>query len=117
MLLGSLRNMGILENAIFRGVFKASRAKFCHIVSLKLVGYPVNKSCVFAIKYFHKIVGRPNPCNSELVMYVLEDIKRICCHKPPKKTHVTAEKLQQLFGKLRGENMNFLLLEIFSYVF
>ena len=41
---------------------------------------PASRSSVFGIKYFHKIVGHHNPCNSELVNYVLKGIKRICCH-------------------------------------
>ena len=62
--------------------------------------YPAIRSSVFAIKYFHKIVGHHGPFNSELVNYALDGIKRICCHTPKKKnlllrnysTHCTVHK-------------------------
>ena len=46
--------------------------------------YPAIRSSVFAIKYFYKTVSHRDPCDSELNNYVLEGIKRICCHTPKK---------------------------------
>ena len=48
--------------------------------------YPAIRSSVFAIKYFHKIVGHHGSCNNELVNYVLEGIKRISYQTLNKKT-------------------------------
>ena len=67
--------------------------------------YPANISSVFAIKYFHKIVGHQDPCSSELVNYVLEDIKRICGYTP-KKNPVTPQQLRTLYKSLGEHNMN-----------
>ena len=43
--------------------------------------------------YFHKIVGHQDPCNSELVNYVLEGIEKIFCHTPKKKKPFTPQLL------------------------
>ena len=58
-----------------------------YLLSLLQTGksYPAIRSSVFAIKYFHEIVGHHDPCNSELINYVLESIRRIYCHTPNKK--------------------------------
>ena len=49
-----------------------------YLLSLLQTGksYPAIRSSNFAIKYFHKILGHHAPCNSELVNYVLEVIKK-----------------------------------------
>ena len=80
--------MGILKNVVLKVSLEPTEENFIILFLLSLLqagkSYPVNKISVFVIKYFHKIVGYPDSCNSELVMYVLEGIKRICCHTPPK---------------------------------
>ena len=54
-----------------RGVCKAGRKKNYHFYLLSLLpagtSYPVVSSSVFAINYFHKIVGHLDLSNSELV--------------------------------------------------
>ena len=65
---------------------------------------PASRSSVFGIKYFHKIVGHLNPCNSKLVNYVLKGIKRICCHTPKKKPFTS-----QLLHKLKNQKRNLFL--------
>ena len=49
-----------------RGVCKAGRKKNYHFYLLS-TSYPVVSSSVFAINYFHKIVGHLDLSNSELV--------------------------------------------------
>ena len=79
-----------------------------YLLSLLQTGksYPAIRSSVFAIKYFRKIVGHHDPCNSELVNYVLEGIKRICCHTPKKKKPFTPQLLHTLYRSLGEDNMN-----------
>ena len=66
-----------------------------YLLSLLQTGksYPAIRSSVFAIMYFHKIVGHQDPCNSELVNYVLEGIEKIFCHTPKKKKPFTPQLL------------------------
>ena len=47
--------------------------------------YPAIRSSGFVIKYFHTIVEHHDRCNSKLVNYVLEGIRRIYCQTPKKK--------------------------------
>ena len=54
--------------------------------------YQVIKNSVFPTEQFYKVVGC-DPYNSELVMYVLGGINKICCHTPQKKTPITAKQL------------------------
>ena len=79
-----------------------------YLLSLLQIGksYPAIRSTVFAIKYFHKIVRHHDPCNSELVNYVLEGIKRICCHTPTKKKPFTPQLLHTLYRSLGEDNIN-----------
>ena len=58
-----------------------------NLLSLLQTGksYRAIRSSVFAIRYFHKIVGYRDPCDNELVNYILEGIKKLCCHTPKKK--------------------------------
>ena len=74
-----------------------------YLLSLLQTGksYPAIRSSVFAIKYFHKIVGHHDPCNSELVNYVFEGIKRIWSKKP-----FTPQLLHILYRSLGKNNMN-----------
>ena len=57
------------------------------------------------MKYFHKIVGHHDPCNSELINYVLKGIKRTCCHTPKNKTLFTPQLLHTLHRSLGEDNM------------
>lgn len=53
---------------------KTAEDNFIIVLQLNMLqafwGDLVIKRFVFAIKYFHKILGHPDPCNSELAMYV-----------------------------------------------
>ena len=73
--------------------------------------YPAIRSSAFAIKYCHKIVGYHDPCNSELFNYVLEGIKRICCHTPKKKIPFTRQLLHTSYRSLGENNMNLINLK------
>ena len=79
MLLGVFSKMGFLEQLIFRGFHNHSTRKLYHFLSIKPTAnreeLPAIRSSVFAIKYCQKIVNHHDPCNSELVNYVLQGIK------------------------------------------
>ena len=88
---------------------QSQQKKLYHFVSIKLTTnrekLPSHKK-LSEIKYFHKIVGHHDPCNSELVNYVLESIKRICCHTPKKKKSFTPQPLHTLYRSLGEDNTN-----------
>ena len=77
-----------------------------YLLSFQQTGksYPTIKSSVFAIN--GKIVGHHDPCNSELVNYVLEGMKGICCHTPKKKKPFTPQLLHTFYRSLGEDNMN-----------
>ena len=70
--------------------------------------YPVIRSSIFAIKYFHRVIGYQDPCNGDLISYILEGIKRLSCHIPKKKTPITPQQLHTLYIQLGGLNMHLL---------
>lgn len=73
-----------------------------HLLSLLQTGksYPVITRSVFAIKYSHKIVYYLDPCNSEMVNYVLEGIKRICCRSIAKKKSIIPQLLHTHYTEI-----------------
>ena len=66
--------------------------------------YPVIKSTLYAIKFFHKIIGFEEPCKTNLTTLILEGIKRICCHTTQKKGPITPEQLHKIFELLGGDD-------------
>ena len=83
--------------------------------------YQAIRISVFVIKYFRKIVGHHDPCNSELVNYVLEGIKRTCFHTPKKKKPFTPQLLHTLCrswdeDKMNLTNLRTMLLCILSFM-
>ena len=83
--------------------------------------YPVIKSTLYAIKFFHKIIGFEEPCKTNLTTLILEGIKRICCHTTQKKDPITPEQLQKIYELLGGErmtllNLRTLLISVLSFM-
>ena len=89
--------MGFLEQAISRGFYNPAEENLIILYLLTGKSYPAIRSLVFAIKYFHKIIGHHDHCNSELVNNVKEGIKRISCHTPKKKKPFTPQLLHKLY--------------------
>ena len=109
MLLGVFWKMGYLEQSTEVSAIPAEKNFIIlHLLSLLQTGksYPAIRSSVFAVKYFHKIVGHHDPCNSELVNYFWESIRRICCQTPKKKKPFTPQLLHTLYRSLGEDNMN-----------
>jgi len=68
--------------------------------------FPVIKSSLFAIKYYHSIEGLPDPFTSALSNLIYEGIKRICSHQAKKKLPIKIKHLKNMFNILGGNKMD-----------
>ena len=53
----------------------------------------------YGLKWVHDLAGLPDPCNSSLVLHLIESAKRLLSIPVKKKEPVTPEVIQLLFAK------------------
>ena len=85
----------------FRGFCNPSSRKLYHFVSIKLTANQEVLASHSKVNLCHH-----DPCNSELVNYVLEGTKRISYHTPKKEKPFTPHILHPLYRLLDKDNMN-----------
>ena len=67
--------------------------------------FPKIESVFYAIKFYHKLLGYNDPCNT-LTKNMLEAAKRICQHQVSKKKPISVQHLILLYEKLIKNNVN-----------
>jgi len=104
---------------------RPAQEKYILIYLLSLLqrgkSFPVIKSSLFAIKYFHSLSGLSDPFSSKLSNLIYEGIKRICSHQPKKKLPIKTKHLNTMFVTLGGlemdlKNLRIMVISVLSFM-
>ena len=70
----------------------------------------------YGLKWVHDLAGLPDPCNSSLVLPLIESAKRLLSIPVKKKEPVTPEAIQLLFSKYGSSSASLSDLRVLTFV-